>query len=222
MRYIKTHILKIDPGNPDLSEIGKAANFLRKGKVVVFPTDTVYGIGADAYNRDAVQRIFEIKERDSGKPLQVLIARKSELRHITSLRSDMLDRIVSRFMPGTLTLVLPAMEDFPKWVSSERDYASGLPRRTVGVRMPANPIALKLIECFGAPVAATSANMSGYPDPRNADEVLKYLDGRFDLLIDGGATPDSVPSTVFDISVNPPVILRKGKISEEELKRAIE
>lgn len=202
-------VLRIDPAKPDPETIRKAVTFLEAGKLVAFPTDTVYGVGADVFNEEAVDRIFAAKKRDVSKPLQVLIAQKSDLQAIAKDQSEILEYIASEFWPGPLTLVMLARDDFPRHVRCGRD--------TIGVRMPANPVALKLIETFGAPIAASSANTSGFPDPMNAEKVMEYLGGHVDLILDGGATPGGVPSTVLDISVHPPVVLRQGKLNREDL-----
>ncbi len=210
---MKTIVVKVDPADPEPVEIEKAAELLRTGKLVAFPTDTVYGVGADVFSDEAVEQIFTAKKREPDKPLQVLIASKSDLQIIAKTQSDALDRLASEFWPGGLTIVMPARENFPRRVRCGRD--------TIGVRMPANSIALKLIEAFGGPVAATSANVSGLPDPVDAAEVMEYLGGKIHLVIDGGLTPGNVPSTVVDISVHPPMILRQGKLSVEDLRRVL-
>ena len=210
---MRTIIISVDPIMPESSDIAKAAEILKAGKLVAFPTDTVYGIGANAFNKDAVERIFTAKGRDSKKPLQILIADKDNLNFIVEKQSDTLHRLVDRFFPGALTIVVPAKADFPRWVTCGLD--------TVGVRMPSNPIALEMIKAFGKPIAATSANISGLPDPKDAQQVLEYLDGKVDFILDGGATPDNVPSTVIDVSVNPPKILRQGKLTVDELSKAL-
>ncbi|MEK7395546.1 MAG: L-threonylcarbamoyladenylate synthase [Candidatus Poribacteria bacterium] len=211
---MKTIILKVDAIKPNPEDIKKAVEVLKKGGIVAFPTDTVYGIGADIFNKDAVERIFSAKGRNSRKPLQVLIADKTDLNLITESYFDILHRLVDKFMPGALTIVMPAKSDFPKWVTCGLD--------TVGVRMTANTLAIEMIKAFGRPITATSANISGMPDPKDAQQVLEYLDGKIDLILDGGPTTDNIPSTVIDISVNPPRILRHGVISEEELRKEIE
>jgi len=210
---MRTIIISVDPIMPEPSEIERAVEMLKSGGLVAFPTDTVYGIGANAFNKDAVERIFTAKGRDSKKPLQVLIADKDDLNFIVEKQSDTLHRLAEKFFPGALTIVVSAKEDFPRWVTCGLD--------TVGVRMPSNPIALEMIKAFGKPIAATSANISGFPDPKNAQQVLEYLDGKVDLILDGGATPDDIPSTVIDISVNPPKILRQGKLTVDELNKAL-
>ena len=210
---MKTVVVKVDPADPELLEIEKAVELLRAGKLVAFPTDTVYGVGADVSNDEAVEQIFIAKKREPGKPLQVLIASKTDLQIIARTQSDALDRLASEFWPGPLTVVMPAREDFPRRVRCGGD--------TIGVRMPANAIALKLIEAFGRPVAATRANVSGLPDPVDAAEVMEYLGGKINLVIDGGSTPGNVPSTVLDISVHPPVVIRQGKLSVEDLRKVL-
>ena len=210
---MRTIIISVDPIMPESSDIAKAAEILKAGKLVAFPTDTVYGIGANAFNKDAVERIFTAKGRDSKKPLQVLIADKDDLNFIVEKQSDTLHRLTEKFFPGALTIVVQAKEDFPRWVTCGLDI--------VGVRMPSNPIALEMIKAFGKPIAATSANISGFSDPKNAQQVLEYLDGKVDFILDGGATPDNVPSTVIDVSVNPPKILRQGKLTVDELSKAL-
>jgi L-threonylcarbamoyladenylate synthase len=210
---MRTIIISVDPIKPEPSDIAKAAEILKAGKLVAFPTDTVYGIGANAFNKDAVERIFTAKGRDSKKPLQVLIADKDDLNFIVEKQTDTLHRLAEKFFPGALTIVVQAKEDFPRWVTCGLDI--------VGVRMPSNPIALEIIKAFGKPIAATSANISGLPDPKDAQQVLEYLDGKIDLILDGGATPDDIPSTVIDISVNPPKILRQGKLTVDELNKAL-
>lgn len=210
---MKTVTLKVDPTNPEPSHIEEAARLLRMGMLVAFPTDTVYGVGTDVFNEKAVWQIFAAKKRDLSNPLQVLIAHRSDLQTIVECQPEILDRLVSEFWPGPLTLVMLAKRDFPSRVRCGRD--------TIGVRMPANTVALRLSEAFGAPIAATSANISGLPDPVNAKEVMGYLGGKVHLILDGGPTPGSVPSTVLDISVRPPVVLRRGKLAIEELNRIL-
>ncbi len=210
---MKTSVIKVDSSNIDIV-IEKAVDILKAGKLVAFPTDTVYGIGADAFDKSAVEKIFDAKGRDSRKPLQVLIADRNDLNLIVEEQSDILRKVVEKFMPGALTIVMPAKKDFPRWVTCGLD--------TVGVRMPSNELALEMIKAFGKPIAATSANISGMPDPNDAQQVFECLNGKVDLILDGGSTLDNVPSTVLDISVHPPKILRQGKISTEDLKGIID
>lgn len=213
MDIMKTAIQKVDASEPDLQVIEEAAELLKMGNLVAFPTDTVYGLAADAANEKAVRSIFAAKKRDGNKPLQVLIAQKSDLQTLTNELTDILERIVSEFWPGPLTIVIPMKESFPHWASCGRN--------TVGVRMPANPVAIKLIKAFGAPVAATSANLSGHPDPMSAGQVAEYLNGKVNLILDGGQTSGGIPSTVLDMSTYPPTVLRRGKLSDEALNKIL-
>lgn len=210
---MRTIVLKVDPTNPCPAKLEKAVVALKAGKLVAFPTDTVYGVGADIFNDEAVRNIFTVKKRNLNKPLQALVAHRSDFRAIAKNWSEMLDRLVSEFCPGALTLVMLARDDFPRQARCGRN--------TIGVRMPANPVALRLIESFGAPIAATSANISGFPDPASAGEAMKYLGGKVELILDGGVTPGNIPSTVLDVSVSPPAMLRQGKLSAEELNRVL-
>ncbi len=206
-------VIKTDPVNPELSVIKEAVSFLKGGKVIAFPTDTVYGIAVDVFNDLAVEKIFEIKGRNTNKPLQVLIAKKDDLNSIVKGFTKVLDILISEFWPGPLTIVVPARADFPMRVRC------GL--ENVGIRMPSNPIAMKIISAFGSPIAASSANISGMPDPKDAEDVIKNLGDKVDLIIDGGQTTDNIPSTVIDISVDPPIILRQGKLSESDINRIL-
>jgi L-threonylcarbamoyladenylate synthase len=209
---MKTTILRVNPIEPESWAIEQAIKLLKAGEIIAFPTDTVYGVGADPFNEKAVDRIFTAKKRPRDKPFQVLISNQSHIESITESQLEIINELASEFWPGALTMVVPARENFPRWVTCGLD--------TVGVRMPANKIALELIEAFG-PIAATSANISGFPDPVNAREVIEYLGGSLPLIIDGGPTPGNIPSTVMDISVNPPVVLRHGKLTIEELNRVL-
>lgn len=206
-------VVKTDPINPELSVIERAVSFLEAGKVIAFPTDTVYGIAVDAFNDLAVQKIFDIKGRDANKPLQILVAQKEDLKSIIRSYTEVLNVLISEFWPGPLTIVVPAKDDFPRRVRCGLD--------NIGIRMPSNPIAMKIIKAFGSPLAASSANISGMPDPKDAEDVIKNLGDRIDLIIDGGRTTANIPSTVLDVSTDPPVILRHGKLSETDINRTL-
>ncbi|MBD3182046.1 threonylcarbamoyl-AMP synthase [Candidatus Poribacteria bacterium] len=206
---MKTQVDKINHKTPSPGIIYKAARIIKFGGLVAFPTDTVYGIGADVFNDEAVEKIYKVKRRTLHKPLQILVAQKSDLKNITDNWSDLLETLVSKFWPGALTIVMKAKADFPSRVRCGLD--------TVGVRMPDNKIALELINACEGPIAASSANISEHPDAKSAHEVLDYMDGKVDLLIDGGDTPGSTPSTVVNISISPPAVLREGGLDIEKL-----
>lgn len=182
---------------------------LTAGGIVAFPTDTVYGVGADAFNPSAVEKIYAAKKRPKDKPLAVLVASFRDVLKLATNLPAAFERVATAFWPGALTIVVKADSDLPVEIT-----AGG---NTVGVRMPDNPIALKLIAAFGKPLATTSANLSGEREAITAEEVQASLGDKIDLILDGGATKKKVVSTVLDLSVKPPVILRHGQISPEQI-----
>ncbi|MFZ5986103.1 MAG: L-threonylcarbamoyladenylate synthase [Bacillota bacterium] len=206
---MKTEILKIDINDIDIQKIRYAADVLRQGGLVAFPTETVYGLGADALNEKAVKKIFEAKGRPSDNPLIVHI---EDSRSINELVSDIPSNasiLMDRFWPGPLTLVMKKSKKVPEIITA------GL--STVAIRVPSHPIALALIREAGLPVAAPSANVSGKPSPTAAKHVIDDLSGKVDVIIEGGSANIGVESTVIDITLTPPVILRPGGISPEQL-----
>lgn len=206
----------VDPQSPHLAEhpaIQEAAACLRRGETVAFPTETVYGLGADACQADAVRKIFAAKGRPSDNPLIVHIWHPSSLEDLVTAVPDAARLLMERFWPGPLTLVLP---------SSGRvapEVTGGL--ATVAVRLPSHPVAQALLRACGFPLAAPSANRSGRPSPTTAGHVLEDLDGRIAGVLDGGPVPIGTESTVVDMSKDRPVILRPGSITREELERVL-
>jgi L-threonylcarbamoyladenylate synthase len=207
--HINTRYIKVDPVYPDEGAINEAGLILRSGGLVAFPTETVYGLGADATNGRAVARIFQAKGRPPDNPIIVHVASRSQLRALVAGIPGKAERLMDAFWPGPLTLILPAGEKVPAEVTA------GLP--TVAVRMPDHPVALALIKAAGVPVAAPSANLSGKPSPTLAAHVLQDLDGRIEAILDGGPAGIGVESTVLDLTTRVPVILRPGGITQEEL-----
>lgn len=194
--------------------VDRAAALLRAGRLVAFPTETVYGLGANALDPEAVRRIFAAKGRPSDNPLIVHIAGRAGLDEAADLSAPglerrLVDELAERFWPGPLTLVLPARPSVPREVTAGLD--------TVGVRVPAHPLALALLRAAGVPVAAPSANRSGRPSPTRAEHVWADLGGRIDAILDGGATDVGVESTVLDLSRRPYAILRPGGVAAEQL-----
>lgn len=200
------------PGNQAGQQvvIARAAAMIRAGEVVAFPTDTVYGIGGHAWNPDAVQRLYAVKERPAGKAIALLISGLDQLVEVSDYSSPSLGQLASRFWPGGLTLILP-------WHPQAR-AAAQQPFATVGVRMPNHPIPLALVAEVGAPLATTSANLSGSPSAITADEVSQQIGDRVDLIIDGGMCPGGRDSTVVDLTTRPPVVRRLGAVPMEELE----
>lgn len=191
----------------------EAAAILQSGGVVAFPTDTVYGLGALADCPDAVRRIFEIKKRPLTQALPVLAADVEQAASVADDIPEAARLLMARFWPGALTLVLPRAVWIPDEVT-----AGGL---TIAVRVPAHPLTLALIHVAGGPLVGTSANVHGHPSPVTADGVREQLGDSVDLTIDGGRAPGGIESTVVDVSVSPPRILRQGIIKREDIEKVV-
>lgn len=188
-----------------------ALKILRRGGLVAFPTDTVYGLAADLFNPNAILRIFEAKGRDSAKAIPVLLGSPAQLSRVALGLPPAALALAEHFWPGALTLVVSRQPNLPEVLS---------PGPTVGVRMPNHPFAIALMKKSG-PLAVTSANLSNAANPLNAADVLAQLDGRIDLLLDGGPTQGGIPSTVLDCTHTPPRLLRLGAISEQQITEII-
>jgi len=190
--------------------IKKGAELIKNGGVVAFPTETVYGLGADAFNPIAVAKIFEIKNRPTFDPLIVHISKIKMVDRLWKSIDSRIKLLMEKFWPGPLTIILPKKEEVPDIVTAGLD--------TVAVRMPSHPIAKKLIEQSNTPIAAPSANPFGYLSPTTADHVYKQLNDKVELIIDGGKCPIGVESTVIDLTDKTPVLLRAGGLPLEELE----
>lgn len=197
----------------DARKINVAARLIREGELVAFPTETVYGLGGDALNRNAVLKIFKAKGRPADNPLIVHIARFETLHDLAREVPKEAELLAERFWPGPLTLVLPKAENVPKETTGGLD--------SVAVRMPSHEIALALIRASDRPIAAPSANISGKPSPTLAEHVIDDFYGRIACIIDGGETFIGVESTVIDLTGWPPVLLRPGGLPLEEIERAV-
>jgi L-threonylcarbamoyladenylate synthase len=208
-----TIIEKIDTININKEKIKQASNILKSGGLVAFPTETVYGLGADALNAEAAKKIYSAKGRPSDNPLIVHIAKESSLDLIAEDISEKSRKIIKRFWPGPLTMIFNKKEIVPYSTTGGLD--------TVAVRMPDNPIALALIEESGLCIAAPSANTSGKPSPTISGHVIDDLDGRIDMIIDGGNVGIGIESTILDMTCDPPMILRPGFITKEMLEDTI-
>lgn len=190
-----------------------ASEIIKAGGLVAFPTETVYGLGADGLNPIAVAKIFEAKKRPTFNPLILHIADKSWLKKLTSIENEKIEHLISKFWPGPLTLVLPKTELVPDIVTS------GNP--TVAVRMPNHSVALQLIEMSGRPIAAPSANKFGHLSPTEAAHVAKYLGDKVDMILDGGKCSVGVESTIVQYYNDEFYLLRHGGLSKEEIEREI-
>ncbi|TFG89852.1 MAG: threonylcarbamoyl-AMP synthase [Candidatus Atribacteria bacterium] len=206
---MKTKILEINPKRIDPAKIKMAAEEIKKGNLVAFPTETVYGLGADAYNVEAVAKIFKVKGRPFNDPLIVHIAEIEELHRLSKQVPAIALQLAKTFWPGPLTLVLKKSELVSDIITAGLD--------TVAVRMPDDNIALNLIREAQTPIVAPSANLFGRPSPTNARHVEDDLGGKIEMVIDGGKTRVGVESTVLDVTVKPVRVLRAGGVSVEQL-----
>ena len=195
----------IPAAQPDAIE--QALRILRAGGLTAFPTDTVYGVGALAFDGPAVESIYAAKDRPVEKAIPILIADADDLDKVAVDVPPMARILATRFWPGPLTLVVPKQPTLPEAISATA---------TVAVRIPDHPVARALLGAAG-PMAVTSANLSGQPSPVKAEEVMRQLNGRIPLVLDGGVTPGGVPSTLVDCLGAEPVILREGPLTKEQI-----
>ncbi len=191
----------------------EAARYLQQGDLVAFPTETVYGLGADAFQPSAVRRIFEAKQRPDDNPLIVHVSRSAQISQVAAHLPEAATRLRDRFMPGPLTLILPKADAVPSVVTAGLD--------TVGVRMPRHPTAQAFLEACDTPVPAPSANRSGRPSPTSWEAVHEDLGGRIACILQGGRTEKGVESTVVDCTVEPPCVLRPGAVPVESLREVL-
>jgi L-threonylcarbamoyladenylate synthase len=211
---IKTEIIKLDINNLDMDKLKYASDILRNGGLVAFPTETVYGLGANALNEEAISKIYEAKGRPADNPLIVHIADKKDVEAVSESTIDEdTAKLMKEFWPGPLTIVLQKADRIPSIITAGLD--------TVAVRMPAHPVALALIKEAGVPVAAPSANSSGKPSPTRAEHVIKDLYGRVNIIIDAGESNVGLESTVLDITVRPPMILRPGGVTPDQISEIV-
>src|SRR5438270_9972710 len=213
MSKIDTEVLVVDPIHPEIARIERAAALIRSGEVVVFPTETVYGLGADALQPRAVERIFVAKGRPLSDPLIVHIADERALEELVADIPVQVHQLVRTFWPGPLTLILPRRSLVPALVTA------GL--NTVAIRMPRHPVALALISAAGTPVAAPSANRFMHISPTTAQHALADLNGRVPLILDSGPCEVGIESTVLDLCSTVPTILRPGGVSLEALRSVL-
>ena len=216
LSYMHTTLIKIPPHTSKLSlkkKLALPAQLIREGRLVVFPTETVYGLGADALNADAVKKIFVAKGRPQDNPLIVHIADKKMLSELVQKVPKTAEMLIRKFWPGPLTIILKRKSIVPDVV-----VAGG---KTVAVRMPADPIARELIRISSTPLAAPSANLSGKPSPTLAKHVIDDMGGRVDCIIDGGDCRYGLESTVIDLTGKVPLLLRPGAVTLEQLRNVL-
>ncbi len=204
---MKTKVLTINSALPEPEKIAEAARVIRQGGLVIFPTETVYGIAADSNNPKAMQRLRHVKQRvDENKPFSILIAQRGIIDNYSSYTGPELYKLIDKYWPGPLTVIVP---------SKEEDGA------TIGVRMPDHTVALRLVEESGCSIAAPSANLEGKKPPTNCREALQDLDGLVDLALDAGGVEFGISSTIVDFTKDKPTVIRDGVITQPDVDRTI-
>ncbi|MDP3029128.1 MAG: L-threonylcarbamoyladenylate synthase [Deltaproteobacteria bacterium] len=205
--------IKVNAQNPDEEAIRKACAVLKQGGILAFPTETFYGLGADALNEQALKRVFALKQRDYAKPLLVIISEKDQLHSLVSDIPSVAEKLMDSFWPGPLTIIFKARKGLPSLLTGGTD--------TVGIRISSHPVARSLASTFGLPLTATSANLSGGRNPITAQDVCDQLGGRVDMILDAGETKGIKGSTIIDVTLSPPRIVREGDVPVDEIMKAI-
>ncbi|BDZ72030.1 L-threonylcarbamoyladenylate synthase [Methanobacterium petrolearium] len=199
-------IIKINAENPEKEKIRMARDILQQGGTLVYPTDTVYGLAANIFHKKAVYNIYRMKKRSSDKPISICLSKTEDIKMVAQLNQQT-EKIIRKILPGPYTLILNRKDDVPSWITPGTDK--------IGIRIPDNAICRELSREF--PITTTSANISGHPSPKSAQEARDELDDHPDMIIDSGPCPGGVSSTVLDLTVTPPLILREGAGMEKLL-----
>lgn len=207
-------IYKINHVHPEPPIIRHAVAVIRQGGIIAFPTRCLYGLGADAFNAKSVERVFDVKHRPGQKPILILVDRCTGLKQLVSHVSTVASRIMEQFWPGRVTLVFKAADSVPQ------NLTAGTGK--IGIRMPGHPVAAALVKSFGAPLTGTSANISGSPGCRRIDDLDAQLLEQLDIVLDAGPLKGGIGSTVVDVTLEIPRVLREGQISEKEIMALIE
>ncbi len=206
---LNSNIFRIDPENPDFSLIEKAADVVKKGGVVVFPTRTLYGIGVDAFNAQAVDRVFFVKQRAIHNPLSVLIKSIDDVASLAAEIPSAAVKFMETFWPGSLTIVFKARPNVPVSLTAKTGK--------IGVRIPEHPVAISLVKALDRPLTGTSANLSGDPGVDCIEDLSLEIIRGVDMVIDSGKLKGGIGSTVVDVTTVPPTIIREGEVSKKEL-----
>lgn len=194
----------------DLEKLKEPAQLIKKGGIVIFPTETVYGIGTNGFNEESIRRIYEIKKRDFNKPISLLVSNIEMVKMVAENITDLERALMEQFWPGPFTIILKKKKIVPDILTARGD--------TVGVRMPSGTIAKQLIEYAGVPIATPSANISGNPSGINIDDIKNDFEGKVDCIIDGGISELGVASTIVKVIDGVPHVLREGTITKEQIQ----
>jgi len=206
-------ILKVDADNSEERILTRAAEILANGGIIAYPTETFYGLGADATNEKAIQKIFAVKGRNFKNPISLIIGQAEDINHLVQDVPKTAQNLMAAFWPGALTIVFPAANN----VSPLLTAGSG----KIGLRVSSHPIARGIVQKLKRPITATSANLSGAPECTRASEVAKQIGDKIDAIVDLGSTPGTAGSTIIDVTCNPPLILREGTISRKKIEKYI-
>ncbi len=209
----KTNIRVIDPMNPDMALVHEAEGIIRRGGVVVFPTRNLYGLGADALNVKAVERVFQIKKRPDHKPISVLIKSIKDLNRFVSEIPDGAFKIMEAFWPGKITLVFKARREIPDILTAGTGK--------IGIRLPGHPVAAALVNLLNHPITATSANFSGMEGAHQISDLPEEMVDMVSLILDAGPLKKGTGSTVVDVTTDPPKVIREGEVSFDDVFRNI-
>jgi L-threonylcarbamoyladenylate synthase len=206
---VKTRLITTD----NINALKLAAEELKQGRLVAFPTDTVYGAGCLAFDEAAVVRLYEVKQRRRDKPIPILVTGPEQLKLLAREVTPLAERLIERFWPGALTLILKRRPELPDAICAGGD--------TIAVRMPGHVLTLALIQEVGSPLATTSANRSGHPSPLDAQQTLMNLNGRIDIILDAGPCPGGIDSTVVDATGEVAKVLRETAIPARQIREAL-
>ena len=204
-----TEIIRINPRDPHPEDVERAVSFLEDGQVIAYPTETIYGLGADVTSRKAVKRIYDLKARDYGLPISILVADLKMLREVVSEVPDSALALMRQFWPGALTILFPASSLIPKGLVTNTNK--------IGVRISSHPVAAAIVEKFGRPITTTSANLSGFPPSLSVKHVEKYFGSKLPCIVDSGECDPTRGSTVVDIAEETMRIVRDGAIPADEV-----
>ena len=199
--------------NIDYEKLKKSAEVLKQGGLVVFPTETVYGIGTNGLNESAIKKLYEAKHRPLSNPINLLVSNMDMVKKVARDITDIEYKLMESFFPGPFTLILKKSSIVPDILTSNKD--------TVGIRMPDNKIALELINYANTPIATTSANLAGNPSGTNLKDVMKDFENKADVFIDGGNSKIGIASTIVQVIDGVPNILRQGSITKEQIEKVL-